>query len=241
MCLLAATAHADDDVALDASEVAVDLHVEVNLAHHFIGEPLSLSPDVWWGATDRLTLGVTHSHASVDRFEPGGSLCVTTDLLYCDSAYRGSGLDARYQLADGPLEVAPRVRALLVDVAPVKTAFTLGALARWHRGRVAVVTDPYLQLGVAGVTRGNRSAVVIPVELAIAVARRVELSLHSGFTSQLAALDGGWHIPVAVGGRVAVTRAIDVGATLAFASLLGPQNTPKQRALFVSIGWHRPR
>lgn len=237
MCLWATAAHAGDDVALPANELAIDLNVEINLAHHYLGEPLSLSPDVWWGATDRLTFGVTHSHASVDRFEPGGSLCVTTDPFYCESPYRGSGLDARYLLVDGPLEVAPRVRALLVDVAPVKTAFTVGALVRWQRGRVALVGDPYLQIGVAGVPRGNRSALVVPVELSVAVVPRVALSLHSGFTSQLTALDGGWHVPIAVGGRVAVTHALDVGATLGFASLLGPQNTPKQRALFFSIGW----
>jgi hypothetical protein len=235
VCLWATAAHADSPIALDRDELAVELTIEVNLAHHYFGQPLSLAPDLWWGATDRLTLGVTHSHASVDRFEPGGSLCVTTDPLYCDSPYRGSGLDARYSIVDGVL--AARVRALLVDVAPIKTAFTFGALARWHRGRVALVTDPYLQLGVAGVPRGNRSSVVVPVELAITVARRIDLSLHSGFISQLVALDGGWHIPVAVGARVALTPALEVAATLGFASLLGPQNTPKQRALFVSVGW----
>jgi hypothetical protein len=238
VCLSATAAHAQGRIALDEDQLAVDVTAEINLAHNYIGEPLSLAPDARWGATNRLTIGLTHSRASVDRFEPGGSLCLTTDPLYCDSTYRGSTLDARYLVADGAVQVAPRVRALLVDVAPVATAFSFGALVRWQRGRVAIVSDPYVQLGVAGVSKGNRSGVVIPVELAVALAR-VELALHSGWNTDFAVIEDGWHIPIAIGGRVAITRAVAVGATLGFASLLGPQNTPKQRVLFVSVGWRR--
>lgn len=247
VCLAApAAAHAEGQardiveraVVLRSGALAAELTLEVNLAHNFWAEPLSLAPDVWWGVTDALTIGIVHSGQSVDRFVPGGSLCLRTDPLYCDSLYRGSGLDARYlAVARGPLSIAPHVRALVRDVEPFKPAVTMGAIARWTRGRFAIESDPYLQLGLANTEDGNRAALFVPIQLAVQPTCRWLVSLDTGWNSELRLLRDGWHVPLGVGVRARATAHVDVGATLGFTTLLGPQNTPKQRALFVSVGW----
>lgn len=227
---------------LDEGQLAVDVTLEVNLAHNFWAEPLSLAPDVWWGVTPKLTVGLVHSNASVDRFAPGSSLCLRTDdgALYCDALYRGSGIDARYLAVDGDIAIAPRMRVLLRDVDPFKPAITLGALAKWQRGRMAVTVDPYLQLGLANTGVGNRAQIWIPVQLAVQPTCRWQIALHTGWNSEVATVTkDGWHIPIALGVQARATTEIDLGATLGFASLLGPQNTPKQRVLFVTMGWRR--
>jgi hypothetical protein len=248
VCLAATAVRADGHardiverpVVLGAGAFAAELTLEINLAHNYWAEPLSLAPDVWWGATDALTIGLVHSNHSLDRFVPGGSLCLRTDPLYCDSLYRGSGLDIRYlAVARGPLSVAPRVRALVRDVDPFKPAATIGALARWTRGRFAIEADPYLQLGLSNTEDGNRAALFVPLQLAVQPTCRWLLSLDTGWNSELRVLRDGWHIPVGIGARARVTEHVDVGATVGFATLLGPQNTPKQRVLFVSLGWRR--
>ena len=48
-------------------------------------------------------------------------------------------------------------------------------------------------------------------------------------------------MPIAATVRARATAEVDVGATLGFASLLGPQNTPKQRVLFLTVGWRGRR
>jgi hypothetical protein len=246
-CLVAtasAGGHARDiverPIVLREGAFAAELTVEANLAHNFWAEPLSLAPDLWWGATDALTIGLVHSGHSVDRFVPGGSLCLRTDPLYCDSLYRGSGLDARYLAVErGSLSVAPRVRALVRDVEPFKPAVTVGALARWTHGRFAVSSDPYLQLGLANTEDGNRAALFVPVQLAVQPTCRWLVSLDTGWNSVLRGVRDDWHVPVGVGVLARATEHIDVGATLGFTSLLGPQNTPKQRVLYVSVGWRQ--
>jgi len=214
--------------------VTVDLTVEVNLAHNAKASPLSLAPDIWWSES-RWTIGVTHSNASVDRFQPGGSLCVRTDSLYCDSTYRGSNIDARYQLTPW---LAPRARFLIRDVDPFKPAITLGALHEHQHGRFHFRADPYLQLGLANQDQGNRAAIFLPVELGIEPTCRWLITLDTGWNSELAVIRDDWHIPLALGVRAEATPHWSVGATVGFASLLGPQNTPKQRVLFLGASWH---
>jgi hypothetical protein len=98
-----------------------------------------------------------------------------------------------------------------------------------------VTADPYLQLGLANRDRGNRAQLWLPVTLAVEPARSWQLALHTGWNSELAIVRDGWKVPVAVGVRARARDALELGVTLGFASLLGPQNTPKQRVLFVTL------
>jgi hypothetical protein len=84
---------------------------------------------------------------------------------------------------------------------------------------------------------GNRAQLFLPVELALQPTCRWQLALSTGWNSVLTAVSDGWHIPVALGVRARATDHLDIGATLAFPTLLGPQNTPKQRVAFLAIGW----
>jgi hypothetical protein len=226
------------DVPLAAEGVSATVTIEVNLAHNQKASPLSLAPDIWWSDGSRWTIGLTHSMASVDRFQPGGSLCVRTDALYCDSTYRGGHLDARYALAlAGDTTISPRARFLLRDIEPAKPAITAGALVEHTRGRFHFRADPYLQLGLANRDQGNRAALFLPLQVALAATSRITATLDTGWNAELAVLGDGWHVPVAPGAQLRIDEHLAVGTTVGFASLLGPQNTPKQRVLFIGLSW----
>lgn len=236
-------------LVLARGEVEAALVVDINVQGGQLARSTSFAPDLWIGATPELTVGLVHSHPSLDRFETGATFCVVhAETIGCDDTYRGSGIDVRYSALRGELAVAPRARALIRDIEPFKPAVTLGALVRWTRGRFAITGDPYVQLGLANTDRGNRHEVFLPVAFAVQPRARWELALHTGWSSVLGTyrdVDGDrrlitdqWRIPVAIGTRLAVARQLDLGATLGFRQLLGPQNTAKERALFVSATWH---
>lgn len=237
--MLCGTAAADP-VVLDRGELHAALTVESNLAPSGgTGKPLSIAPDVWYGVTDELTLGLIHSNASLDHIQPGASLCVRTDDFICRDAYRGSGLDALYRLLPGQLAVAARARVLIRDIDPWKPAVTLGALARWRQGRYEVSADPYLQLGLTNRSLGNRAELWVPVVASISPVCRWWIDLHTGWNSDWAIItEDGWHVPVGLGTRVDATETVRLAALFGFTSLLGPQNNPKQRVLFLSVEWH---
>lgn len=238
----AASAHADAidrRVVLDANQIEIDATLEVNVATSPFARPLSLAPDLWWGVTPRLTVGLIHSHASVDQIDAGGSFCLHTAALGCDKPYRGSGVDARYLVyEDGAIAVAPRVRLLVRDLDPVRPAITLGATVRWHAGRFAIASDPYVQVGLANPDRGNRSQLWLPIYLEIAPACAWVLALHTGWNAELITIRDDWHVPLAVSAKVAVTPAFDLAVEAGFSTLGGPQNNVKQRAAMLTVAWH---
>jgi hypothetical protein len=235
LLVLASSSSRADDVVLAPDQIVASLSLEVNLAPDEIASPLSLAPDVWWGVSPALTVGVVHSNTSLDRIEAGASFCVRKTFLGCDALYHGGGVDVRWLAVSGAVEVAPRARLLIRDLDPWKPALTLGALGRWRAGRFAITMDPYLQLGLANRSQGNRAQLVVPVWLGVEVGSRVSLALHTGYTSELAVWDDGWHAPIGVVTSVRTTPRLALAVELGFTSAFGPQNTSKPRVALITL------
>ena len=223
-------------LGLGRGELDAQLVAEVSLRP--LAEPLSLAPDLWYGAAPRWTIGLVHSARSQGLIDDGATLCFRgRPPLGCARAYRGSGVDARVHVREGPLAVAPRARLLLRDLDPVKPAVTAGALVRWTRGRFAITGDPYLRLGLASRDLGNRAALVVPIWLAVQPTCRWSLALHTGWDGELAILRDGWHAPIGLGTEVRVWGRLHVAAEAGFRSLLGPQHDLKSRTLALVLAW----
>jgi len=238
VALLATHAHASP-LVLDAHHFDAELVTEINMYPNELAQPLSFAPDIWYGVTSRWTVGLVHSHPSVDRFEPGASICVVQLGLKCETTYHGGGIDVRYGALDW---LAPRLRLLVTDghpsaADPIKPAVTLGALLRWTKAWFSITGDPYLQLGLANTDRGNRHQIFLPVMFAARPIERWEVAVHTGFDSPFAA--GYCHVPLAISTRVSATEHFDVGAAFGWKDLLGCQPTGKERALFITLAWRQ--
>lgn len=228
---LAAVARADN-VVLAEGDLAVQLVGEVNLRPLFVGDPASLSPDLWLGVTRRLTVGFVHSAASSGLVAAGAGLCVRG----CDDVVQTTAVDVRYAVDP---RIALRGRALVRDFDPAKPAVAIGALVHWQRGRIGVTADPQLRLGLANRDRGNRDALALPVWLSVHVAPRWLAELHTGYVADLAVWSDGFHVPVGVRVAVVATPCVEVAGELAFANAIGPQIDGKDRTLIASMRWHR--
>jgi hypothetical protein len=236
-----ASAAPDDIVGrplvLAPGELDAQLVVETNLSTDLFARPLSLAPDAWIGALPDLTIGVIHSDLAIDRIGAGASLCVRTQSIICPHPYHGSGLDALFSVATGSFAAAAHVRMLVRELAPFEPAATLGALVRWHRGRISITADPFLQLGLANQAHGNRTQLWLPIAASLQPMPRWAIDFYTGWNGDVAVIRDGYYVPGALGTRVRATEQFELGATFGFASVFGPQNDVKARVLFLTLGW----
>lgn len=238
MVLTSSTVTHADSLVLRADQIEARITAEIELAPRLVRKPTSFAPDVWFGATSRVTIGLIHSNASLSRIDRAASYCFEHDTIYgCDRTYHNAGLDVRYAARRGTFAVAPRARLLIRDVDPWKPAVTAGALLRWQRGRFAVTGDPYLRLGLYNTDRGNRTALFLPVEAALRVIARIEVVAHTGYNSDLAVWHDGFHIPLALAIRARMTDHVELGSLVGFTSAVGPQDTVSRRTVWFWVGW----
>ena len=237
-----ARAEPDDLVSrplvLDRNTFDLRLTMAMNVQPRTAGRPMTLAPDAWWGITPRVTIGIIHSDASLDQIATSASFCVReSENSTCDRMYHGSGIDVRVAVMSGEFAIAPRARLLIRDLDPFKPAVTLGSMLRWTRGRFAITSDPYLRLPLANGALGNRSAMMLPLWLAVQPAAGWALALHTGVASDLAVMRDGWHPLFAVDVTARITGELDVGAEAGWGSLFGPQADPKRATIMVAAAW----
>jgi hypothetical protein len=235
----AAAGTADDIVSrplvLPAGGWLGSLAVETGLSTNLAGEPTSIAPDLWYGATDRLTVGVVHSADALSLVGAGDGVCLGGGAHGCEQAYSNLGLDARWSLARGEWSAAARVRVVTRRWSPWLPSVRIGALVRWQRGRVAVTSDPQLQIGLDNTDLGNRNAVHVPVWISVQPAPRVEAYLRTGVDGDIAVFDDAWGVPLTLGARAAITDRIDLAAEGGFVRLGGPLGDAKQRVAWIAI------
>lgn len=222
-------------IVLDRGEAEGALTIETDLSSNAVGNQTSFAPDVWYGATGDLTIGIVHSANALSLVGAGDGVCLGGLAHGCEQAYSNLGVDARWSLARGEWSAAARVRLVTRRWSPWLPSARIGALARWQRGRFAVTSDPQLQIGLDNTDRGNRAQLNVPLWLAVQPADHVAIYFRTGVSAELAVFGDAWGVPAVAGVRVAITPRIDVAAEGGFARAGGPLNESKLRVAWIAV------
>src|SRR6185436_15364837 len=149
-------------VTLPKGRLLLDVYFAASLVSGAEFKPFSLSPDIWYGATEELTVGLVHSSVGGSGFMGGAgtSLCLAGTAGACTDVYKGFGIDARYKLKSGMLAYAAEGGLYVTTFDPFVMAVKLGLVARWQKDKIAVELAPNLAIGIAGRTTGEGMAEV---------------------------------------------------------------------------------
>jgi hypothetical protein len=232
---------APNSLVMPKGKVLLDAFLEMNLSSGAVFKPVSLSPDIWYGVTDDLTLGLVHSTTGGSGFIGGidNSLCFGSA---CEHFYPDVGLDARYRLAR-PLALDVGVYAL--DTSPFQLAVKLGIDGRWTWNKLSLEVQPSFYIGVTNrqptaknamgveVSDGptNTEDFYLPITLAYLVAPRVDIALQPGLVLPFTATGSTWRVPIALAARFAATPRLGIGLAFAFLDLIGGTSTADARSL----------
>jgi hypothetical protein len=201
-------------------KLVINAFFELNLSKDAVGKPISISPDVWYGITDDLTLGLVHSSVGATGLlgGVGDALCLRGKMDGCaDGVYSGVGLDVRYRLK-APLSLDAGLYA--TDFDPFSLALKIGASGRWKFGKLALEVQPSIFFGLTE-RDTNKELLVIPVTAAFEVATSFELALQVGLATPFDGAGDNFKIPVSLGARYQVNGHLGVGLVFSLPAVAG--------------------
>jgi len=231
-------AGATEQFTLPRGTLFLDAFLEINLSSDAAFKPVSLAPDLWYGVTDDLTLGIVHSSNGATGIigGVGDALCLTGKDNGCASFYPGLGIDARYRLKgafafDGGLYVR--------DFDPFALAIKVGVVGRLRVSKLAIDVQPNLFLGLTERDSGNKELLTIPVTASYPVAPRLALYLQPALSTPFSDGRELWRLSLALGARFRVNDHLDLGLAFALPLLAGgPDGTGADfRTLTLGAGY----
>jgi len=160
-----------------ARTLAIALALETSLAV----DRAELAPDLWYGVSDRLTLGISHSHRPDGLVGANRGLCVR-GCLPADGRYGGVALSAHFPIVTSANDV--RVSGIastdVAALAPAMASLVVGGLAQWHGDRFWAQAGPRLAIGLLGRAAGNRERLTANVTVGAAIVAPLSVEVGVG-------------------------------------------------------------
>lgn len=236
----------EEQLTLPKGRLILDAFLEANLSSDLVFKPFSISPDIWYGATDEITVGLVHSTPGATGFMGeigagftgnGDSLCLSGSDPGngCPDVYTGFGLEGRYKLkpmygfavaADGGLYVRH-----LSD--PFEFSLKVGALGRWHKDKLAVEINPSLMIGLSNRTVSqadgaggtvdvtlNNDVLFIPGTVIYTVAPQIDVSGQTGFVIPFEDTGDRYAIPLSIGAHYHLNESVNLTLALSLPRLI---------------------
>ena len=209
-------------MTLPAGAILVAVPIEVNLTKDLVAKPLSIAPDIWYGVSEKLTVGLVHSSGSLAGFAIGGfgtGVCVTGEDNGCGKVYDNVGADARFSLVHGDgLLVAAEGGLFASSFDPFTLLAKVGVTGMLPAGPAYVLFAPHALIGITERDGGVEQVLNFPVGIAVGLGSKASFGVQTGIFN--ATLNGDFAdtitLPLVAGVRFIATSKISVDASFAF-------------------------
>ena len=200
----------------------VQAFAEISLASDNAFEPVSIAPDLWYGVSDKLTLGLLHSgRASTGLYGgTGNGLCLSgDDEGQCPDVYRNIGIDARYHFyRSGGVTLSAEGGLFAGPFDPFTAALKLGVVGRWQSGALAIDFSPNLFAGLSerepemgadvAIGTNNKETLHLPVTALYGLSEKLGLALQVGALVPMQDTGELYQVGASIGGQYMVSNRI---------------------------------
>ncbi len=228
--------------------------VNINMSAGAVGKPISLAPSVWYGISDKLSIGLTHDGGTtswsprpavrvttvdilgtIETNVSGAGICVTGKDGNCSKPYDNVGADVLIGFASGKLGAAAHVGVDLLSIDEMTIGARLGVLGRFAlASKVALVFDPRVQIAATD-REFTGDSVDVPLWVWFEPSPALGLYLHTGIAGPFDGFGDSFNVPVGVGASLRAGAKLTLGADFHFTNLLGKGSSAEGRVLGVRI------
>jgi hypothetical protein len=181
-------------MTLPAGRAFIQVFAEINLSEEAVAKPLSIAPDLWYGVSNELSVGLVHSGRAATGFYGGvgNGLCLSGEDGGCAKVYDNVGLDVRYHFyREGDLTLSADGGLFVGSFDPFVASLKVGAIGRYQAGALALEAAPALFAGLTQrepegggvvISTGNKEIFFLPVSVMYALSPSFGLAAQVGAT-----------------------------------------------------------
>ena len=194
--------------------------LEINASRDSFFKPVHVAPHFYWAVSDDLSIGISHREG----------LC----LNQCQKPYNDAGFDLMYYLTgSNKFELDLHAGVPIRSFDPFVIGVQGGVLGRVNLGDItALVFDPAGYIGFSNRRLGNRQDLDLPFWFYFQATNVVVPFVGSGVGGPFDGFFDHFAMPLEAGILFDVARNVDVGFSLRFHHLVGPDGTVDQRSLY---------
>jgi hypothetical protein len=225
--------------------------VNINLSADSVGKPVSLAPSVWYGVSDKLSVGLTHD-AGTTPWTPrpalrtitvaipgagsitgaaGSGICLTGSDNGCNKVYDNVGADALFGLADAKFSLAahPGLDVFSIDEGTLQ--LRLGVLGRYAASdKLNIVFDPRISIGLTD-RDFVKESIDVPVWVWFKANEQLGAYVSTGIAGPLDGFGDAFSVPLGLGASYMVDEKLTVGGDFQFLNLIGKNSSADGRML----------
>ncbi len=190
----------------------------INLSDGAVADPMLIAPGIYYGVNNKLSVGITHQRG----------VCIGDS---CAKTYNDITLDSLYGfMVKGSVQAALHVGFALPSLSdPLIGGLNLGILTRLGSGKLALVLDPHIYVGI--LERDSlEEFIFVPARIQMQVNGQTNAFVSTGINGPLDGFGDAYTVPVGLGATFAVNNRLDFGAEFVFTNLGGKQAPGAGRA-----------
>jgi opacity protein-like surface antigen len=232
-------------LTLPKGGLAVFVNLGVGMSKENAGDPISLSPDIWYGVSDQLSVGLTHSIYGLTGFWSGAllgilgpSLCLSGDG--CGDAYDVGAVQAKFGLKQDASMAFAAVGGLAYGISdPFTLSLRAGVEGVWRSGKIGVHFTPSIYIGLNERDAGNKESLHVPVSVMFAANPQLQVGVQTGIQGPLDGFGDSYSIPLGLGAIYMVNPNIMAGGAFMLERVAGFEGVDAAdlRSLSVFVGW----
>jgi hypothetical protein len=245
-----AVGKASGRMTMPGGKILLNTIVEANLAKGAAGKPFSVAPDIWYGASDKLTLGLVHSGRGITGFLTGAGrgLCFGDKEGACafglGKIYTTAAVEARIGLTEGGFPLALSIGAVAEAFKPdLVMSGKIGLVGR-TQGKVALEVAPTVFVGItqrkvldAGF---NEEVFSLPVTLFFKLSPSFAFALQSGVVLTIQQAADSYEVPAAAGFAWWVSPKFSIDVAFGLDAVVDKNDMTKAfdgRSLSLGVGY----
>src|SRR5262245_6657358 len=241
----AATAAGPANITLRQGGIGIDGDIAVGMAKDAAGKPISIVPNVYYGVTDVLSVGLASNPGSeIFQNAVAKGLCLSGTADGCPKVYNNVSLDALFSfMRSGTMDIGAHGGLDTAFGADTLLGVRVGVKGRILTGPLVLTLDPSLYIGAnKRDAAGNKEKLGVPVRVGFMATPQLNIGLSTGIFGPLSGFGDGYTVPVGVGGVFAINNMLDVRAQFVFTNLLGKEfpgiGRADVRSLSIGAAYH---